>query len=86
MFYTYAELEDETQIVYSNVLEDHTVEVVAERPVEWGFDSAKCLLPAFAWSEIEGFSEADMKRLDAFVHTNAPLILRLARDVSKSYA
>ena len=86
MFYNYVELEDGTQLAYSGVLEDGTVEVSVERPIELGFDSARCVLPSFEWSHIEGFDEKDMAYLDTFVHNNAPLILRLAREVSKAYA
>lgn len=86
MFYDYAELEDGTQVAYSGVLEDNTVEVVVERPIEFGFESAHCKLPSYAWSHIKGFSDADIKRFDAFVRNNAPLILRFAHEVSKSYA
>lgn len=86
MFYDYAELEDGTRLAYSNVLDDGTVEVSVERPVELGFDSARCLLPAFEWTNVEGFTDAEMNRLNTFVHNNAPLILRLARESSRSYA
>lgn len=47
MFYNYVELNDGTQIAYSNFLEDGTVQIGIERPTEDGFDSARCLLPAF---------------------------------------
>ncbi len=83
MFYDYAELEDGTQVAYSGVLDDGTVEVSVERPVELGFDSAVCSIPAFEWSNIEGFSQSDMDAIDAFVHANASLILRFARETSK---
>lgn len=86
MFYDYAELEDGTQIAHSGMLEDNTVEVSIERPIDSGFDSAKCLLPSFRWSSVEGFSNGDMEILDSFIRRNAPLILRLAREVSKAYA
>lgn len=86
MFYDYVELDDGTQIAHSGILEDNTVEVSVERPIDSGFDSAKCLLPSFRWSSIEGFSDDDMKGLDSFVRRNAPLILRLAREISKAYA
>lgn len=86
MFYTYVELEDGTQLAYSDVLDDGTVELSIERPIEFGFDSARCLLPSFEWSDVEGFNASDMAYLDSFVHNNAPLILRLAREASKSYA
>lgn len=86
MFYNYVELEDGTQVAFSNVLDGGEVEVSVERPVELGFDSAKCTLPAFEWSGIEGFGDADMAYLDTFVHNNAQLILRLAREASRAYA
>lgn len=86
MFYDYAELEDGTQVAYSNVLDDGVVEVSIERPIELGFDSARCALPAFEWSDIEGFTDDDMAHLGTFVHNNALLILRLARETSKNHA
>lgn len=86
MFYCYVELEDGTQVAYSSVLDDGTVELSVERPVELGFDSARCLLPAFEWSDVQGFSEDEMRYLDGFVHNNAALILRLAREASRTYA
>lgn len=86
MFYAYVELEDGTHIAYSNVLPDDTVELAVERPVELGFDSARCAIPSFEWSNVEGFTREDMEKLDSFVHRNTPLILRLSREVSRSYA
>lgn len=84
MFYNYAELEDGTQLAFSNVLDDGEVQVSIERPVDLGFDSAMCTLPSFEWTAIEGFDESDMTRLDSFIHNNAQLILRLAREASRS--
>ena len=86
MFYNYVELNDGTQIAYSNVLPDNTVEVALERPIELGFDSAKCLLPAFTWSDIDGFTDEEIASLDEFIERNAPLILRLAHEESRVYA
>ena len=82
MFYNYAELEDGTQVAYSNVLDDGTVEVSIERPVDLGLDGARCLLPSFEWSHIEGFGDRDLERLSAFIHNNAALILRPAREAT----
>ena len=86
MFYNYVKLADGTQIAYSDLLEDNTVEVAVERPVDWGFDSGRCLLPAYTWSHIEGFTDEDIAALTEFIRNNAPLILRLSREASKSYA
>jgi hypothetical protein len=86
MFYDYAELTDGAQVAYSDVLEDGTVEVSVERPVELGFDSAPCSVPSFEGVRAEGLSAEEMAALANFVRRNAPLILRLAREVSKTYA
>lgn len=84
MFYNYAELEDGTQVAFSNVLDGGEVQVSIERPVDLGFDSAMCTLPSFEWTAIEGFDKSDMTRLDSFIHNNAQLILRFAREASRS--
>lgn len=86
MLYSYMELEDGTQVAHSNVLEDNTVEVRIERPTEDGFDTARCLLPAFKWFERKGFSEVELEDLDDLVRHNFPLIMRYARDASTQYA
>ncbi len=86
MFYNYVEMNDGTQIAYSNFLEDGTVEIGIERPVEDGFDSARCLLPAFAWSAVEGFGDTEVAELERYLRNNMPLIWRLAGEVSKTYA
>lgn len=52
MFYNYAELEDGTQVAFSNVLDSGEVRVSIESPVELGFDSAMCTLPAFEWTAV----------------------------------
>lgn len=86
MYYDYAELRDGTQVAFSNVLDDNTIKVSIERPVKDGFDTARCVLPAYRWSEVEGFSQEELAKLDEFVRTNAPLITRLAYEESRSYA
>lgn len=86
MFYNYVEMNDGTQIAYSSFLEDGTVEIGIERPTEDGFDSARCLLPSFAWSEVEGFDSTEIANFERYLRNNLPLIWRLAGEVSKTYA
>ena len=66
MFYNYAELEGGTQVAFSNVLDGGEVQISIERPVDLGFDSALCTLPAFEWSEIEGFDAVSYTHLDVY--------------------
>ncbi len=78
MLYGYIKLADETQFTYSEPAEDGTVRVVVEQPRDMGFNSAECLLPAYTWSKIDGFSQADIAWLTEFVRNNAPMIMRLS--------
>ncbi len=76
----YAQFPDETCIAYGDIREDQTVEVVIERPRDWGFDSARCLMPAYRWHDVDGFTEDDLARLESFLRDNAPLIFEFASD------
>ena len=78
VMWNYVQLADETQIAYSDLREDGTLEVAVERPVDMGFDSARCMLPAHRWFDVTGFSGEEMTGLDSFVRNNEPFIFELA--------
>lgn len=86
MMYNYVQLEDETQIAYSEMREDRTVDIAIERPRDYGFDAAETSLPALVWSNVDGFSDGELVQLAAFLRNNAPLIVRFAQEASKQYA
>ena len=86
MMWDYVTLRDGTQLAYSAVREDGTVLVGIERPRDMGFDSARCLLPAYAWRGIEGFSGEEVSELEQFLRNNAPLIFELAQRRSSDRA
>ncbi len=71
MLYGYVKLEDETQFTYSELQEDQTVLVCVERPTDMGFGSAECLLPAYRWDAVKGFSDERLAQLDAFVRNQS---------------
>ena len=74
-------LSDETQIMHSHIIEenDHqSVEVHFERPNENGFDIARCVLPTYTWIKHEGFSDKEINKFEAFLHSNAHLLYRYA--------
>ena len=85
MMWEYVRFEDDTQVSYSNVRDDNTV-LVVERPRDWGFDTAECLLPAYTWTRVEGFDDAEAHDLDTFVRNNAPLITGFAYEGGQVYA
>lgn len=78
MMWSYASLPDGTHIVYSDLQDDGTLRIAVERPCDWGFDSARCIMPAYRWTEIDGFSDEEITNLDRFLRNNAPLIFELA--------
>ncbi len=86
MMWKYIALADDTQIAYSETQKDGTIVVTVERPVDMGFDFARCLLPAYQWSDATGFSTDEMRRLDEIVHDNAPLIIELADERAQEKA
>jgi len=80
MMYPFLKLEDNTEIVHSEILHDETVKVYIEKPVDGGFHSAACYLPLYEWSEIEGFSKHDIERYQEIIESTAHLIIRFASD------
>lgn len=81
MMYPYMILADETEITHSHLIECgglQTVEVHFERPTEDGFDSARCVLPTYAWKFNEGFSSEELAFFDEFLRHNAHLLYRYA--------
>ena len=78
MLYPFLTLDDNTQIVHSELLPDGQVRVCVEQPVLRGFNSATCMLPSYSWSDIEGFTAADIKRLQQIIADGAHLIFRYA--------
>ena len=80
MMYGYMTLSDETGIAHSEMRPDGTVKVYFEKPVDGGFRSATCYLPAYRWEDVDGFSPADVQRLERVLKNNAHLILQFAQE------
>lgn len=86
MLYPFMTLEDETEIVHSEMDGQGCVRVEIEKPVEGGFCSAVCTLPSYTWSEVEGFSPEEVSRYQKFLEKGAHLIMRFARDGGYEHA
>lgn len=81
MMYPYMTLSDETEVTHSQLMEregQQVVEVHFERPTERGFDSARCVLPAYTWKFNEGFSAEEITFFEEFLRNNAHLLYRYA--------
>ena len=80
MMYPFMTLDDDTEIVHSEMFEDGKVKVYVEKPVEGGFHSAVCMLPGYEWSEINGLDESEMARCSEVIKSTAHLIMRFAKN------
>lgn len=79
MMYPFMTLDDDTEIVHSELLEDgKSVKVYIEKPVESGFCSAECYLPKYNWKNIEGFTPKEITEYQNFIESVAHVIIRLA--------
>ena len=80
MMYGYMTLPDDMGIAHSEMKPDGSVKVYLEKPVEGGFHSATCYLPAYRWEGIVGFSENEIQKLNKILHDNAHLILEFSQE------
>ena len=63
MMYPFLTLDDETEIVHSDMLPDHRVKVYVEKPDENdGFHHMKCYLPSYEITEFSGFTRDEVQR------------------------
>ena len=83
MMYPFMTLTDGTGIAHSDAYDSNgveTVKVYIEQPIYGGVSSAECYLPTYEWKNIEGFSDADISRLQEYVESLAHVIIQLARE------
>ena len=81
MMYPYLTLDDETEIVHSEMSENNSVKVYIEKPDESdGFHYATCYLPNYEWKDIFGFSEEEIEKYRKIIENNAHLILELSQN------
>ena len=79
MMYRLLTLDDDTEIVHSEMLPDGEVKVYFERPdAEKGFLHATCMLPGYVWRDVYGFTKEDMARFQEVVESCAHLIMEFS--------
>ncbi|MER2056730.1 MAG: hypothetical protein ABTB30_15710 [Clostridia bacterium] len=87
MMYPFMTLDDGTEIVHSETLQDGQVKVYIEKPDEKDcFHHATCYLPAYRWEDIYGFSGMEMDKYRDVIESTAHLILRFAEEGGVEYA
>ena len=81
MMYPFLTLDDNTEIVHSEMRPDGTVKVYFEQPdAEMGFRHATCYLPSYAWEDVEGFTQAEIERYQQVIESTAHLILEFSQE------
>ncbi len=81
MIYPFMTLNDETNIVHSEMHEDGNVLVHIEKPDEKVcFKTADCWLPGYRWENIYEFSDEDIKRLEEVIRSTAHLIMEFSKE------
>ena len=87
MMYPFMTLDDGTEIVHSETLQDGQVKVYIEKPDEKDcFHHATCYLPAYRWEDVYGFSDKEMDKYRDVLESTAHLILRFAEEGGVEYA
>ncbi len=80
MMYPFLTLDDNTEIVHSEMGENGQVKVYMERPdARDGFHHATCYLPGYRWEDVVGFSQDEVARLDEVIRSTAHLILEFSQ-------
>ena len=79
MIYLFMTIKDDIEVTHTEMRKDNTVKVYFEQPVYLDFHSIECILPTFEWSENNGFSEAELKYLDKYLHDVAEIIIELSQ-------
>ncbi len=68
MMYPFMTLNDETEIVHSDMQKDGRVKVYIERPDEqYGFKHAVCWLPQYKWEDVHHFTEEEIKQFEEII-------------------
>ena len=81
MMYPFLTLNDDTEIVHSEMQEDNTVKVYIEKPDEEDcFHHAYCILPNYRWTDVFGFTDEDIQRYQEIIESTAHLILEFAKE------
>ena len=81
MMYPFLTLDDNTEIVHSEMLPDHRVKVYVEKPdAEDCFHSATCYLPGYEWQEVSGFTPEEIERYQKIIESTAHLILQFSQE------
>ncbi|MCQ2077495.1 MAG: hypothetical protein MJZ20_10830 [Bacteroidaceae bacterium] len=80
MMYPFMTLDDNSEIVHSEMMKDGRVKVYIEKPDENDcFHHATCYLPQYTWEDISGFSDSEIDRYKEVIESTAHLIMEFSQ-------
>jgi hypothetical protein len=81
MMYPFLTLDDNTEIVHSELLKDGSVKVYMETPDEkLCFKHATCYLPSYRREDVFGYSSEEIAKLEEVIRSTAHLIMQFAQE------
>lgn len=81
MIYPFMTLDDEAEIVHSEMLPNGRVKVYVEKPDEKDcFHHMTCYLPDYTVEEVFGFTKAEQARYMDVIRSTAHLIIEFAKE------
>lgn len=81
MMYPFLTLDDETEIVHSEMYSNGKVKVYIEKPdPKLCFRHATCYIPDYNWEDIYGFSKDEIARYQEVLESTAHLILQFSQE------
>ncbi len=76
MKYPFLTLDDQTEIVHSEMLPDGKVQVYIEKPDEKDcFHNASCYIPGYEWKDINGFTKEEIERYQEIIESHSTKIM-----------
>ena len=80
MMYPFMTLDDNAEIVHSEMGKDGRVKVYIEKPdAKDGFHYATCYLPSYTWENVLGFSDEEINRYKKVIESTAHLIMEFSQ-------
>ena len=81
MMYPFLTLDDNTEIIHSEMRSDGLVKVYIEKPdLKDCFHYATCFLPSYDWENIFGFSKEEIHKYQEIIESTAHLIMRFSQE------
>lgn len=79
--YPFLTLDDGTEIVHSQILDDGKVQVYIEKPDSKDcFRSASCFIPGYVWKDVKVFSGNEIAKYQEIIESMAHLIVKYAKN------